>query len=354
MTPRLRVEALIIAARRTFGPRRDPSLVRALAAESGLHEANVTWALDHALELSPTEEELETFVRRAPHRTAVLVVLAANVLVAPLRAIAWALAQSDRVFVRPSRRARLFTRALASAVPALGLDVLELSDDPGSDVARAIAALPDGAAVHAYGGRATIDAIAAAAAAQPREIATELHGPGFGAIVDSAEAIVAHAPAIAADVVAFDQAGCLSPRIVIVIESRAAAGGDAHRAAEALHAALSRAGQSIPRRTLDPGESAALARARDAAIFAGRAHEGSEHLVVELQAPTLLPVGRALAVVGVSSVVEAIAALSALGPDLAAVGTSLSLPLPGVRMAALGRMQTPRLDGPVDLRVLGR
>lgn len=352
MTPRLRVEALIVAARRTFGPRRDPSLVRALAAESGLHEANVVWALDHALELSPTEEELEQFVRLAPHRTAVLVVLAANVLVAPLRAIAWALAQSDRVVVRPSRRATVFTRALSDAVPALGLEVLELSDDPASDVTRAIEALPEGAAVHAYGGRATMDAIAAVAA--PRDVVTELHGPGFGAVVDDAEAIVAHADAIAADVIAFDQAGCLSPRIVVVIESPASSGSDRHRVAEALHAALAREGRSIPRRTLDPTEAAALARARDAAIFAGRALEGSEHLVVELPTATLLPVGRALPVIGVRSVDDALAALSALGPELATIGTSLSLSLPGVRMAPLGGMQTPPLDGPVDRRVLGR
>ena len=39
-------------------------------------------------------------IARAPSRAAVLVILAANVFVAPFRAIAWALAQSERVIVR--------------------------------------------------------------------------------------------------------------------------------------------------------------------------------------------------------------------------------------------------------------
>ena len=349
MTPRLRIETLIVAARRVFGLARDPALVHALAAETGLHASNVSRALDDVLELEPTDEDLEVMMKRAPARSAVLVILAANVFVAPFRAIAWALAQSERVIVRTSRRSPMFARALLEHVPALGVELLPLSDDVTGDVRRAIAALPDGAAVHAYGSRATIDAVGEEAAL--RGVVAELHGPGFGAIVASAEDIVANAEAIARDDAFFDQGGCLSPRVVLAI-------GDATSAVDALHRALGRVGDEVPRRTLDPVESSALARSRDAAIFAGRALEGSEHIILELPEATLAPAGRALVVVPATSADDALARLRALGPELATIGTSNDLEwkvraaFPAVRVSHLGRMQRPPLDGPVDLRSL--
>lgn len=344
MTPRLRVEALLVAARRVFGPGRAPALLEALAAESGLHVGNVRWALDHALELSPSEAELDALVGRAPPRTAVLVVLAANVFVAPLRALAWALAQSARVVVRTSRRAPTFTRALVEAAPLLSLELVDTTDDPAADLDSSLASLGPGSALHVYGSSATI--ASASLLAARRGVAAELHGPGFGAVVDHARTLVLHADAIARDVVAFDQAGCLSPRVVIAL-------GDVAPVMEALHFELSRLGASTPRRTLDPADAAALARARDAAIFAGSALEGSEHVLLALPEPTLAPAARALVVTGAADVADAIVRLGRLGPELASVGTSLpevARAFAHVRVAPLGRMQTPPLDGPVDRR----
>lgn len=338
MPPRLRVETLLVAARRVFGAQRDAALVDALAAESGLHRANVTLALDQVLELHPTDAQLDAMIARATERTAVLVVLAGNVFVGPFRAIAWALAQSDRVIVRPSRRSQTFPRALIAAVPALELELASLALE---DIPELIRGLPGGSAVHAYGSRETLDAIAAHA-----RVPTELHGPGFGAMVATAEEYVAHANAIAEDIAVFDQTGCLSPRVALVI-------GDATVAATALHEALERIGVVIPRRTLDPEETAALVCSRDAAIYAGRALEGSEHLVLELPQATLAPAARALVVVAASDIDDAVARLRAL-PDLAIIGTTFDLraTFPRLRIAPLGRMQQPPLDGPVDLRVL--
>lgn len=344
MPPRLRVETLLVAARRTFGPGRSEALIDALAAESGLHPSNIERALDRALELSPTEAQLEAMLARAPQRTAVMVILAANVFLAPLRAIAWALAQSDRVIVRPSRRAPTFARRLVAAAPALELELVEL--DP-----EAIAALelPEGAAIHAYGTRPTLDAIAAGA---QRGVELELHGPGFGAMIGDAEDYVAAAAEIAEDIALFDQAGCLSPRIALVV------GADAARAADALHRALESVGDEIPRRTLAPVETAALLRSRDAATFAGRALEGSEHLILELPEATLAPAGRVLVIASVARVEDAIARLQV--PELATIGVSMAYEarvraaFPQLRLAPLGEMQRPPLDGPVDLRVLPR
>jgi len=346
LTPRLRVEALLVAARRVFGPGRDPTLVNALAVETGLHASNVLWALDHALELSPTDEELDSFVRLAPARSAVLVVLAANVFVAPMRAIAWALAQSDRVLVRTSRRAPTFTRALLEAVPALFVELVASGDDPASDIETALTSLPEGSGVHVYGTAQTVATIEALA--HRHGVSAELHGPGFGAVVDHDDVIAAHASDIAEDVSAFDQAGCLSPRVVIVI-------GDVGSAADALDRALGRQGEAIPRHTLDALETASLGSARDAAIYAGRALEGSDHLLLELPTPTLAPAARALVLTGARDVADAIAKARTLGPELATVGTTLpevASAFAHLRIAPPGRMQRPPLDGPVDRRVL--
>lgn len=339
MPPRLRVETLLVAARRVFGAGRDDAIVDALAEESGLHPSNVERALNRALELSPTDAQLDAMLARAPQRTAVMVVLAANVFLAPLRAIAWALAQSERVIVRPSRRAPLFARALIEAAPALEIELAEIDPDAAFDLE-----LPEGAAIHAYGSRATIDAIAARA-----RVATELHGPGFGAMIGTADDYVAAASEIAEDVALFDQSGCLSPRIAFVI-------GDVTHAADAVHAALTSVGDEIPRRTLEPMETAALLKTRDAATFAGRALEGSEHMVLELPDVALAPAGRVLVMVSVRDVDEAIAKVPR--DELATIGVSMALEsrvraaFPRLRISALGEMQRPPLDGPVDLRVL--
>lgn len=348
MTPRLRVEALLVAARRVFGPGRDPALVDALALESGQHVTNVTWALDHALELSPTDLELDAFVHGAPARSAVLVVLAANVVVAPFRALAWALAQSERVIVRASRRAPTFIRALVEAAPALFIELVTSTEDPEEDVEQALAALPPGSAVHVYGSARTVEVVSALA--EKHGVFAELHGPGFGVVIDRTEAIVEHADDIARDVVVFDQGGCLSPRAVIVI-------GDVVRARNALHHSLELLGASTPRRTLDDAETAAVGRMRDAAIYAGSALEGSEHLVIEMPEITLAPAARVLVVAGARDAEDAVAKAKALGPELATVGTSLpevERAFAHLRVAPLGAMQRPPLDGPVDRRVSPR
>ena len=61
-----RVEALLLAARRVFGPGRATALAGDLAAEAGLEPAVVADALDRWLELWPDDEELTAlFVQAA-------------------------------------------------------------------------------------------------------------------------------------------------------------------------------------------------------------------------------------------------------------------------------------------------
>jgi hypothetical protein len=342
------VEHWLAAARATFGDSgaAREARVAALAEETGLSPEGVCFALERCLELEPPAAELEAFVRRARPAPAIVVVLAGNVFTAALRAVAWALAAAPRVWVRASRRSERFPRALVEAARLPGLEILP-SLPPGDALERALdeLSLPEGAALHAYGGTEALDALGALAAR--RALRTELHGPGLGVIVAHERAVVAAAEQIADDIVVFDQRGCLSPRLLMVL-------GDPAAAAEALHDALSRRDRSIPRGELDPAERAAIGRARDAALFAGPVLEGDGHLVlVGVAEPG--PVGRVVPVVGVRTVDDARARLAPLGAALTTIGTDLpelAAAFADRRVAALGAMQTPPFDGPVDLRPL--
>ena len=339
MSPRARIEALLAAARAVFGPARAPTLVRALAEETQSSEEVVADALDRWLELSPEPEELDRMVVRARPRSAVLVSLSANVVTAPLRAIAWALAASDAVSVRTSRRATRFVDALAAATDRFTR--LPPSDDHAA-LSAAIARLPADAAVHAYGGSEAMKALATAVGNRP----FEAHGPGFGAIVLGAPPNRATARAVADDTLAFDQRGCLSPRVVLVI-------GDSARTARVLHEALAEGSLRLPRAPLDPPLRAALARLGDVAHMVGEAHVGAGHAVFDLGAtePTLSPGGRSLTVHAVADHAAAERAIAALGDRLTQIAMDLPLAAPPlVRVCRPGEMQRPPFDGPVDLR----
>lgn len=339
MNPRARIEALLAAARTVFGPARAPTLVRELAAEAQSSEQVVTDALDRRLELWPEPEAIDRMVARARSRRAVLVSLSANVVTAPLRAIAWALAASDTVAVRTSRRATRFVDALAAATDAFTR--LSPTDDHAA-LSAAITRLPADAAVHAYGGGEAMRAIAGAVGHR----AFEAHGPGFGAIVLGSPPDVPTARALADDTLAFDQRGCLSPRLVLVV-------GDAAATARVLHEALAEGSRRLPRAPLDPTLRAALARLADVAHMVGEAHVGAGHAVFDLGAtpPTLSPGGRSLTVHAVADRAAAERAIAALGDRLTQIATDLALAVPPlVRVCRPGDMQRPPFDGPVDLR----
>ena len=341
MNARARVERLLSAANHVFGANRRGDLVERLAYEAGLHPRVVADALDHSLELQPTHAELDALVRRAVPRPATVVSLSANVFIAPLRAIAWALASSEDVRVRPSRRARAFVDALFGAAPGLYARI-EDGQDAHASLLRAIECLPPSGAVHAYGSDAGLEALAPSVGSRP----FERHGPGFGAIALRAPPDARTAEALARDTAAFDQRGCLSPRIVFVE-------GDSTQTADRLHEALESLSVDLPP-TPDPAMLGALARAADAARMIGRALRGTGSLVLDLGtgAPfTLAPGGRSLTVHAVADAAKAIAALGLCPTIVATDDATLALP-PGVRRSRPGEMQRPPLDGPVDLRAL--
>src|SRR6478735_222479 len=95
------VRRVIAAASRVA---RDASIVPALVASTGLSRQGVELALARHVETSATEEDIASLVAYAGTTKHVHVILSANVFVAAVRAIAIAIAASDRVTVKPSTR----------------------------------------------------------------------------------------------------------------------------------------------------------------------------------------------------------------------------------------------------------
>jgi hypothetical protein len=337
------VRRLLEAARRVYERRSE--LLPALVETTGLSAQGVGLGFE-SLERQASDGELRALVAAAGHAKHVHVVMSANVFVAPLRALALARAAAPFVTLRPSPRDPILARALVDAAedPAIAL----VTD---RDVASS-----DADVVHVYGRDETIEQVRARVRAGSRVVG---HGAGLGVALVSAGASVQHAAeAIALDVVAFDQRGCLSPRVVLVE-------GDATRArllAEDLHAALAALDARVPRGVLSPDEARESVRWKDTIAFAGQLWIGSGHAVGLLPgagvAQAMAPTGRHALIVAASDPADVRAALApmahlvvTLGCDNPGLATAVA---PAhARLAELGRMQRPPLDGPVDRRTAG-
>jgi hypothetical protein len=323
-----------------------PDLVRS----TGLSRAGVELGLERCLEVEATDDELRALVAEAGDVRCVHVVLSANVFVAPLRAIALARAASERVVVRPSRREPVLARALAERAGDTGVTLTDTID---------IEAIEEGE-VHVYGRDETIASVRASA--HPG-VLVRGHGAGMGVAIVSmsmrmsmsqrARLDVA-AGALADDVVLFDQRGCLSPRVAVVE-------GDEARAqsfALELDAALTARERDIPRGALGTDERAELRRWADANAYAGTLHHAADHAVafVPPRAPLLVPPpGRHVQVACASDLDEARGLLAPIRRFIVCVGANdvaraAAIAPAHARLATLGSMQRPPLDGPVDKR----
>lgn len=319
---------------------RDAGPTDALVASTGLSREGVALALERCLESGATNEELLALEARATVAPAVAVLLASNVFVGALRAIAFARVCAPRVIVRPSRRDPEMARRLVEEArdPAI---VLDRSFD--------VASFVEGE-VHVYGRDETIAKVKAAA--RPG-VVVRGHGSGMGlAWVDGESDVVVAARAIAADVVVLDQRGCLSPRIVLVEGI-----GDRRRAfAEALDDALKVLGEQVPRGAMTTDERAASRRYIDTMTMAGDVRVGVAHVVAEAQrgAPLVLPPAhRHVHVANVVNVAEAETLVAPVRSAITVLGSDdprVRALAPRARLAKLGTMQTPPFDGPVDLR----
>jgi hypothetical protein len=331
----------------------------AIAETTGLSREGVELGFE-SLEREASDEELRSLVLAAGDAVHVHVALSANVFVAPLRALALARAASSRVTIRPSPRDPVLTRALVEAAGDPAIQIVEERD---------VASVVDAGEVHVYGRDETIVEVRRAlrGRGRDRDVTVRGHGAGMGiAVVTERAAIERAAEDVARDVVAFDQRGCLSPRVAVVLgdDARAASFGDA------LHERLHVWGIRVPRGDLGPEDEAEASRWRDAIAFAGSLHgEGARsrarsHMVAVTPDGSRLwpaPPGRHVQVIAVQpgDLHERLAPLApvivALGTDdparLAALVAPASSSL-SPRVSVLGRMQLPALDGPVDRRTV--
>lgn len=333
-TPAARVRRLMEAASQVYAER--DRLTDALLVTTALSPEGLAFAWTRSFEREISDAQLQMLLERASPCEAVLVVLSANVFVAPVRALACALAGSARVYVKPSRREPHVVTALLAAAPDLGIQVL--TDEEAATFAGH---------VHVYGRRETIAAYRASLPASSKLVP---HGPGFGvAYVALDDDVNTSAAKIADDTVLFDQRGCMSPRITLVEgdEARASAFGHALWSALARHA--------VPRGRLTPEESEevrAFGRTMEVVAELLEGPHGSVAIGSAGTIPTLAPVGRNMYVACISG-----AATNPLGtfvPFVTTIGANADVPWrpPGARLSSLGAMQAPPLDGPVDLREL--
>ncbi len=308
-------------------------MVPKLVQSTGLSPENVRLGLSEHLETA-TDAELEALAASVTPAARVHVILSASVFVAPLRAIALALAASDRVTVRPSRREPHFAKALidhlrdarVTLAPNLQPEDVEEGE------------------IHIYGRDDTIERVRARA---KEHVTVRGHGNGMGIALVTGD-LAGAASALAADVVPFDQRGCLSPRVAFVV-------GDARAFAEHLFAALEERAKVIPRGALDAGELQDFAWWGSTVEYAGVLHRGASSAVGVLPEPLYPPSGRHVLVRPLLSVHDLPRVLDrdarfviAVGSDAPGVAREVA---PGhARVSALGAMQKPPLDGPVDRR----
>jgi hypothetical protein len=338
------VRRLLACARAVHDQR--ARIAPAIAAASGLTAQGVELGFA-SLEREATDRDLRALVVSAGDTRHVHVVLSANVFVAPLRALAIARAASERVTVRPSPRDPALTVALLEAAASAGDDAFTRVDQ--RDV------LPiEAGEVHVYGRDATIAAVRTRVR---RGVVVRGHAAGMGmALVSPDGDLGAAAEALALDVVTFDQRGCLSPRVAMVLGNE----GRAEQFGEALHAAFGRWEVRVPRGRLLEDERVEARRWRETVAFAGRLREGHDWAVAvagEGASFSIPPPGRHVTVVAVASADSVAAAIAPMAAGIVAVGTDapgakLGARLPShARLSALGAMQRPPLDGPVDRRL---
>jgi hypothetical protein len=312
-----------------------------LVASSGLSAAGVDFALQRCLETAPAEAEIAALIGATPTAQVAHVLLSANVFVAAHRAIAIALAASEHVRVRASRREPEMAELLLAGAPGTFQLVNELSPHAGDRL-------------WAYGSDETLDEVAVTL---PAGVALHAHGSGFGVgVLDGSHSdseLSALLGALAEDIALFDQRGCLSPRLVLLNAAPALA----EDLARELARELAQLEQRIPRGQLTAQELAEIVNYRDTAHFTGEVFEaGPGFVTLAREGHWLLPpTGRNIHVLVTQDAVAALAPYRPLLTSCAYAGdpalrAALRRALPGARFCRFGEMQRPPFDGPVDQR----
>lgn len=339
---------------------------------AGLSREMVHWALESALGplsgagLAALERALPAphpGARRVQAGQLCAVVLAGNVFTAAARAVALPLLYGLPVLAKASSHdaafAQLLGRALVEADAELG-QAFQLAVF-GAGAERELRALLERAdVVSAYGSDDTLQRLRAGLSATVGFVA---HGHGLGAafvdegaLVDEAAA-ASSASALAFDVAAYDQRGCLSPLVVWVREGAPVA---PERFGQLLFEALGRLAKTLPRGPLPIEAAAAQLNFRGVTALRGTLLEGDGFAVCCEGAGALRisPGYRNLQLLSIGHASELSARLAPLGVHLKCLGVAGVSDVPALlaalparvapRVCALGRMQTPPLHALAD------
>lgn len=331
-----RLAALLAAGQRLADPA-DPLGQEArarLSTSTGLSRENVSLCLERHLEAAAADSLLHALgpLHRATH---VHVVLSANVFVGALRALVLAALVAEHVTALPSRREPVFVELLLRGVGEIA----------GSEAFFSVASSLEAAKgdhVHVYG---RDESIAAIARSLPGGTWLWPHGTGAGIVV-ARDGNAIDPESVADDVVPFDQRGCLSPRVVLV-------GAGGRELSRALAESLARRLRAVPLGETHPADRHAAAAYRQTMSAVGEAFGGLGALVGYDPAPRdlLFPApARTVHVVETRDPWPLIAPFSARITCVAGDDDETAARLPAARRSAVGQMQRPILDGPVDLR----
>ena len=338
-----------------------------LAESSGLSEPMIDWALETAI--APLTYEALCALEASPppprpHAARVrpgqlcVVVLAGNVVIGAARAVGWPLLFGWPVLAKASRSddalARLLEAALAESDPELAPAYRVVTFD-GEDEALSTALFEQADAVSVYGSDGTVNAVRAQLGATVSFVG---HGHGLGAAfvarpaLSSRDAARTAARALALDVAAYDQRGCLSPHVAWV-----EGGGEVSPEgfAELVHEELALLRTTLPRGPLPPALAGAQLGWRGVGAIRGRLFEGDGFAVsYEERGPLRVSPGhRNLQVLAISGLDALAGKLAPLGVHLKCLGVAGVAPsavlarLPArvaPRICPLGTMQRPPID----------
>lgn len=347
---RARVLCVVRAARRIQDPADEMGREarERLPGVTGLLSETIELALAEYFETQPTDGEVDSLVQSTTSAPVCHVIMSANVCTAPLRALALAVATSNRVLVRASRRDPVITELL---IRALSADADFAANSGSVEMVDTVHARA-GDELHVYG---SDESIAAITSELPAGVLVRAHGTGIGiAIVGENVDQRSAAAAIARDVSVFDQRGCLSPRFVFVEGDEFCVSGVFKQLDEMLGVFSFR----YPRGTVDCGLQLEIAHYRATMEAIGLYWDGPSHGVGIDDAPRALILPPAARIVHVVPARNARALLAPWLRYVTAVGLDgesglarwLKEAIPRARWSRLGWMQRPLLDGPVDGR----
>ncbi len=344
----------------------------ALAESAGLSEPMVAWALESAL--APlTYDALRTLEQRPvpPHPGArrarpgqlCAVVIAGNVVTGAARAVAWPLLFGWPVLAKASSHdsalAYLLERALTESDPELAGAYRAV--DFAADDAPSAVLFEQADIVSAYGSDATLRAIRDQLGANVAFIG---HGHGLGAAVVARPALeLARAPlsarALAFDVAAYDQRGCLSPHVAWVEQGGAVS---PESFAQLVFEELATLRNALPRGPLPTQAGVAQLSWRGIGALRGTLLEGEGFAVTfeERGPPRVGPGYRNLQLLALGELTSLPAQLAPFGPHLKCLGIAgltdveaLARALPPLvapRLCPLGEMQRPPVHALQDAR----